>query len=107
MVPRDLTDFFINYIPKKKKRFELFVKFMNIVMDKIDTHIWKRRNATVKEWECSLNITKKKKKFYKLHNNSRRDHSTSNEDETQRRHNSSNDFNSNTSTPYSRSGWLL
>ncbi|PKC02469.1 hypothetical protein RhiirA5_425197 [Rhizophagus irregularis] len=40
LVPKDLTDIFYNYIPKKKKRFEIFIKFMNIIMANIDAHIW-------------------------------------------------------------------
>ncbi|CAB4413359.1 unnamed protein product [Rhizophagus irregularis] len=37
---------------------------MDILMDKVDSLIWNRRNKHVKEWERTHAITKMKKKFY-------------------------------------------
>lgn len=65
LVPSDLTLIFYNYITDKKSRFSIFIKFMNIIMEKIVLSIWNCRNAHVKEWERNLSITKVKKKFYR------------------------------------------
>ncbi|POG73106.1 uncharacterized protein OCT59_028533 [Rhizophagus irregularis] len=73
LVSSDLTLIFYNYITDKKSRFSIFIKFMNIIMEKIDLSIWNCRNAHVKEWERNLSITKVKKKFYR-----RRYHSNDN-----------------------------
>ncbi|PKY30918.1 hypothetical protein RhiirB3_448241 [Rhizophagus irregularis] len=83
LVPCDLTEIFYNYIPKKKLRFNTFIKFMNILMETIDTNIWNRRNKHVKDWEKSLSITKIKKKFYHRRYRKNNDSFTSHNDTPQ------------------------
>ncbi|PKC02331.1 hypothetical protein RhiirA5_425402 [Rhizophagus irregularis] len=67
-------------------------------MENIDTNIWNRRNAAVKEWERSLNINKQKKKYYRQHHNLHYNRPNLNKDDNRHRNIHRVYFNQNHST---------
>ncbi|CAB4409930.1 unnamed protein product [Rhizophagus irregularis] len=65
LIPTDLTSLFYNYISPKSSRDPLLLKYVADFIRDLHLVTWRKRNHSFKQWEHSLNITRKDKLYYR------------------------------------------
>ncbi|CAG8651598.1 3618_t:CDS:2 [Rhizophagus irregularis] len=66
LIPTDLTSLFYNYISPQSSRDPLLLKYVADFIRDLQLVTWRKRtNHSFKQWERSLNITRKDKLYYR------------------------------------------
>jgi hypothetical protein len=65
LIPTKLSAFFYTYIGRSSTRDKCMIQFLLALQKSLNEITWNSHQRDLKNWEKTLNITKRKKRFYK------------------------------------------